>query len=173
MMDDYMLATMFVEAVDIPEGRRFDGKPFPLTLSPIVPSLRLTEWTQAHRQTLLSLVSEYDAVLLRGFADAASADDFSQFAASLKLGDFEMGCSAAPRTNVAPGVFTANEAPPTEPIPFHHEMCGRREPIPVQPHAGSPSRRPPAALKTAPRCTQGPVRQSAIARAVLLRGAGR
>ena len=34
-----------------------------------------------------------------------------------------MACSAAPRKNVAPGVFTANEAPPTEVIPFHHEMA--------------------------------------------------
>jgi len=34
-----------------------------------------------------------------------------------------MGCSAAPRTELAPGVFTANEAPPQEPIPLHHEMA--------------------------------------------------
>lgn len=30
---------------------------------------------------------------------------------------------AAPRTNVHKGVFTSNESPPSEPIPFHHEMA--------------------------------------------------
>ena len=70
---------------------------------------------------------------------------------ALRLEPFGMGCSAAPRTELAPGVFTANEAPsfisptslrhlpyisphpttnpnptqapPQEPIPLHHEMA--------------------------------------------------
>lgn len=83
----------------------------------------MTQWAEDHRDDLLRLVEQYDAVLLRDFDGAASAQDFSSFVNSLGLGAFEMGCSAAPRTNVAPGVFTANEAPPTEPIPFHHEMA--------------------------------------------------
>ena len=110
-----------VAPTSIEEERIFDGQPFPLTLVPTASkSEPLVEWVVAHRDALLGLVEKYDAVLLRGFANANSAMDFSKFAAALQLGDFEMGCSAAPRTNLAPGVFTANEAPPSEPIPFHH-----------------------------------------------------
>ena len=100
--------------VSIPEERQFNGKPFPLTLSPASPKVALNEWVTENRDEVLELVEEYDAVLLRGFAGSRTAMDFSHFAAALRLGDFGMGCSAAPRTNVAPGVFTANEAPPQE-----------------------------------------------------------
>lgn len=41
----------------------------------------------------------------------------------LELPVTAMECSAGPRFPVAPNVFTANEAPPAERIPFHHEMA--------------------------------------------------
>ena len=110
-----------VRPTNLAEGKVFDKQPFPLCLSP-TDGEELASWGAAKRGALLRLVQDFDAVLLRGFA-AESAQDFSDFVTALDLQGFEMGCSAAPRTNVAPGVFTANEAPPTEPIPFHHEMA--------------------------------------------------
>ena len=109
-----LIAKTGCSPVSIPEERKFNGKPFPLTLSPDTSSVALNDWVKDNRDEILELVEEYDAVLLRGFAGSRTAMDFSEFAAALRLGDFGMGCSAAPRTNVAPGVFTANEAPPQE-----------------------------------------------------------
>jgi len=118
------LDSLNVRAVSIPEERTFGGKVFPFTVSPKKPEgVALADWAVAHRDEILQLIEEHDAVLLRGFGKATEAMDFSEFCAALQLGSFDMGCSAAPRTNVAPGVFTANEAPPSEPIPFHHEMA--------------------------------------------------
>ena len=50
----------------------------------------------------------------------------SRACAVLPLAPFDGSESAAPRTEVAPRVWTANEAPPSATIPFHHEMaqCG-------------------------------------------------
>ena len=123
LLDRLSQTRPFVFSVPIPEQRCFDGRPFPLAMVPAAASQPLAEWAAANRDDLLDLVEEYDAVLLRGFPGAETAQDFSEFVRALRLEGFEMGCSAAPRTNVAPGVFTANEAPPTEPIPFHHEMA--------------------------------------------------
>lgn len=120
---DATLTALGVEAISIPEERYFNGQPFPLTLRPISGASSLADLATNHRDELLQLVEANDCLLLRGFGAAESAIDFSRFATTMRLGDFDAGCSAAPRTNVAPGVFTANEAPPTEPIPFHHEMA--------------------------------------------------
>lgn len=117
------LAVLRVERTTITEEQIFNGVPFPLTLQPREADASLLALAEEYRDSLLELVEQYDCVLLRGFGAATDAMDFSRFASTLKLGDFDAGCSAAPRTNVAPGVFTANEAPPTEPVPFHHEMA--------------------------------------------------
>uniref|UniRef100_A0A6V2PXB5 TauD/TfdA-like domain-containing protein n=1 Tax=Emiliania huxleyi TaxID=2903 RepID=A0A6V2PXB5_EMIHU len=110
--------------VSIDEERVFAGRAFPMTLSPLLSGrTTLTEWAAEHRETLLQLVRENGAVLLRGFGGMETPQGFSDFVMGLRLEEFGMGCSAAPRTEVAPGVFTANEAPPQEKIPFHHEMA--------------------------------------------------
>ncbi|EOD14463.1 hypothetical protein EMIHUDRAFT_416307 [Emiliania huxleyi CCMP1516] len=118
--------------VSIDEERVFAGRAFPMTLSPLLSGrTTLTEWAAEHREELLQLVRENGAVLLRGFGGMETPQGFSDFVMGLRLEEFGMGCSAAPRTEVAPGVFTANEAPqreetrapPQEKIPFHHEMA--------------------------------------------------
>ena len=77
-----------------------------------------------HRsKELLEAVNEHGLVLLRGFPRATNPLHFSAFVQSLSLIPFDGSESAAPRTEVAPYVFTANEAPPSEVIPFHHEMA--------------------------------------------------
>uniref|UniRef100_A0A7S2FQQ0 NADP-dependent oxidoreductase domain-containing protein n=2 Tax=Octactis speculum TaxID=3111310 RepID=A0A7S2FQQ0_9STRA len=65
----------------------------------------------------------HGAVLLRDFP-IRSPEDFADVSEALGLESMDMGCSAAPRKNVVRDVvFTSNEAPPSEPIPFHHEMA--------------------------------------------------
>mmetsp|Transcript_16396 Transcript_16396/g.49457 ORF Transcript_16396/g.49457 Transcript_16396/m.49457 type:complete len:486 (-) Transcript_16396:33-1490(-) len=101
--------------VSIDEERVFAGRAFPMTLSPLLSGrTTLTEWAAEHRETLLQLVRENGAVLLRGFGGMETPQGFSDFVMGLRLEEFGMGCSAAPRTEVAPGVFTANEAPQRE-----------------------------------------------------------
>ena len=55
--------------------------------------------------------------------DPPTAFTFSAAVEALGLSPTNMACSSAPRKPVAPGVWTSNEAPPAEPIPFHHEMA--------------------------------------------------
>lgn len=59
----------------------------------------------------------FGAVILRGFPDAGD-----MFGSVIKHCDFDHIGSAAPRTRVSEGVFTANDAPPDAVIPFHHEL---------------------------------------------------
>jgi alpha-ketoglutarate-dependent taurine dioxygenase len=115
-----------VVPITIPEAQVVDGKPFPLTLAPTTPGATTADrlaYVRAERDSILSLVEDYGALLLRGWGPC-TPQDFSDIAAELASpGDFNMACSAGPRTEVAPNIFTANEAPPTEKIPFHHEMA--------------------------------------------------
>lgn len=82
---------------------------------------KLSEFVVENKNHILSRVNEHGAVLLRGWT--ADATEFSKVANA--LGEFihDMSCSAGPRVEVVPGVHTANEAPPSEIIPFHHEMA--------------------------------------------------
>ena len=102
----------------VPEQRVFDGRPFPLTLAPAVDLQQpLANWAAAHRDELLELVEEYDAVLLRGFPGSATAADFSSFVLALRLAPFAIGCSAAPRTQVAVDTMA---------VTVGHRGCNRR-----------------------------------------------
>ena len=83
----------------------------------------LPNWIGAHRDALEASLADCGAVLLRGFSDAENADDFSRAIVALGWEPFTSAESAAPRTQLARHVFTANEAPPSETIPFHHEMA--------------------------------------------------
>ena len=121
---------------------------FPLTLSPdatLTSALDLKTFIDANHAALMQSVAAHGAVLLRGwngsvpihafpvdisesgetfaFDVSARALAFSAAVKALQLSDCDMSCSSAPRKNVAPGVWTANEAPPNEVIPFHHEMA--------------------------------------------------
>ena len=79
-----------VLSVPIPEQRYFGGRPFPLTLAPAsapnsMADWHLAGWARDNRDALLGLVEEYDAVLLRGFSNAETAEDFSAFVQALTL----------------------------------------------------------------------------------------
>lgn len=73
---------------------------------------------------MLAHVRAHGAAVVRTSLDA---EGFSKFCTGLHLKEFDGSQSAAPRTYVAPHVWTANEAPAHAPIPFHHEMAQCRE----------------------------------------------
>lgn len=63
----------------------------------------------------------YGAILFRGW-DVPTAASFETAVGALHLDSYDARTSAAPRTHVGGTVFTANDAPATEVIPFHHEL---------------------------------------------------
>lgn len=125
-------ASADVSAFAIPEAQVVDGRIFPMTLGPrrraslggtTRGAANRLAFVRAERNKILQLVKTHGAVLLRGWG-AATPEDFSELGIALHGEDaFNMKCSAGPRTEVSPGVFTSNEAPASERIPFHHEMA--------------------------------------------------
>jgi hypothetical protein len=68
------------------------------------------------------LLRDAGALLLRGFP-ARTAADFDRAVDAFGYEELPYVGGAAPRTNVVGRVFTANESPPDQKIPFHHEMA--------------------------------------------------
>lgn len=103
---------------------------FPTVLSPypkINPSLvTVTEAIKAERHDdkpwIHPLLHQTGAILFRGFP-LTSASDFNHFVEAFGFLELPYVGGAAPRTNVVGRVFTANESPPDQKIPFHHEMA--------------------------------------------------
>ncbi|CAI5992541.1 unnamed protein product [Closterium sp. NIES-64] len=79
-------------------------------------------WIRANREWLLDTWQIHGAVLLRGLP-LESPGDFNEVVEAFGLDELPYVGGAAPRTKVAPRVFTANESPPDQKIPFHHEMA--------------------------------------------------
>ncbi|CAI7731637.1 unnamed protein product [Closterium sp. NIES-53] len=79
-------------------------------------------WIRANREWLLDTWQLHGAVLLRGLP-LESPCDFNEVVEAFGLDELPYVGGAAPRTKVAPRVFTANESPPDQKIPFHHEMA--------------------------------------------------
>lgn len=120
-----MLQT-FVES-SIPHQKLYSGAPFPLVLTPGqgAQSLGLSHLTQsikAHRPWLQSLLHRAGAVLLRDFP-VTTASDFNDVVEAFGFAELPYVGGAAPRTKVVGRVFTSNESPPDQKIPFHHEMA--------------------------------------------------
>lgn len=108
------------------DAKTFKGRPLPLTLSPseqtsTAPS-DLIDWVGRHKESVLQRALTNGAVLLRGWN--VSAEDFADVFESLDLETYPYVGGAAPRHMVVRDVvYTTNESPPSEPIPFHHEMA--------------------------------------------------
>jgi len=118
-----------MEEISIPEQRPLeDGNGmFPLAMGPrgakAVSAKELEKVIQGRAHDFRALAAKHGAVLLRGF-DVNGPEDFAAISRSLNCGDYSYIGGAAPRTEIVPGlVFTSNESPPEEPIPFHHEMA--------------------------------------------------
>lgn len=118
---------MNVQPTHIAEQKSINGKAFPLVLTPDP----LTEtsfpdfldWVNQHQIHIRELLVTHGAILFRDFP----IDDAEAFEAVLDAAEFVnmpyIG-GAAPRQQVTKGrILTANESPPDQPIPFHHEMA--------------------------------------------------
>jgi len=76
----------------------------------------------------VDLLDKHKAIRIRGQDQKLNTEAFGEFCASLELTPYPYEGGAAPRTiiPVKAGkdiVFTANESPPSQPIPFHHELA--------------------------------------------------
>ncbi|XP_028769328.1 clavaminate synthase-like protein At3g21360 [Neltuma alba] len=120
------MAENFVK-IQIPQQKLYNGIQFPSVVSPRSPTFSsslslLTQSIQIHKQFLESLLLESGAVLLRGF-HLNTASNFNDVVEAFGYEELPYVGGAAPRTNVVGRVFTANESPPDQKIPFHHEMA--------------------------------------------------
>lgn len=111
---------------------------FPLVLTPGDPepetqttaftsTAAVADWIARNRSQLVQRAQAHGAVLLRGFCPPlATAADFDTVCGAFGLDPFPYVGGAAPRTVVSGSVFTANESPADQLIPFHHEMAQSR-----------------------------------------------
>ncbi|MEC7946219.1 MAG: TauD/TfdA family dioxygenase [Myxococcota bacterium] len=116
---------MDVRPTTIPELRTLEGTVFPQVLSPVGSDVDLEKtlaWLEDHQAFLREQLLVSGAILLRGFPLAHARDFDAVVRAGGFLGMPYIG-GAAPRSDVLKGrILTTNESPPSEPIPFHHEM---------------------------------------------------
>ncbi|CAF4354788.1 unnamed protein product [Rotaria sp. Silwood2] len=96
----------------------------PLVLVPAASSqITLNETLQyihQYQESIVEKLLKSGAVLFRHFP-IQTAEDFNQFALSFKWKELPYIGGAAVRTKVTGCVYTSNDSPPSEPIPFHHE----------------------------------------------------
>lgn len=123
------MADHFIE-VKIPQQRNYNinnSSPFPSVLSAnratTATVSRLAEKVRTQKPFLDSLLLKAGSVLFRGFDDVKTAKDFNDVVEAFDYEELPYVGGAAPRTNVVGRVFTANESPPDQKIPFHHEMA--------------------------------------------------
>ncbi|ESO83742.1 hypothetical protein LOTGIDRAFT_196958 [Lottia gigantea] len=116
-----------VREVRCTEQKEFNGKPFPLILSPqskhqLQSNDDLVQWLKENNDVFDNLLLKSGAILFRDFPiDCPTA--FDHFVKSFGLDPLPYVGGAAPRRVIVGNVFTANESPPDQPIPFHHEMA--------------------------------------------------
>ncbi|PSR88578.1 hypothetical protein BD289DRAFT_452719 [Coniella lustricola] len=84
----------------------------------------VADWVTRNQKILVQLAQTHGAILLRGFCPpVATAADFDTVGKALGLAEFPYIGGAAPRSVITGSVFTANESPADQLIPFHHEMA--------------------------------------------------
>ena len=110
------------------------GKPFPLVLETadgtVATVVSLQEFMINNHENVLKAASEYGAVLFSGFK-ISSGEEWASvlYKTSLKEMDY-IGGNAVRNLIVGNDdrmedmqILTTNESPPSEPIPFHHELA--------------------------------------------------
>lgn len=119
--------TLNFNTIAIAEQKVFNEHVFPLVLTydcnKDMPSLdTLTNHFKTDRSSILHLLQQYKAILFRGYNCIKDGYDFDKVVTALNLNEMPYIGGAAVRTQITSKVFTANESPSTESIPFHHEM---------------------------------------------------
>lgn len=117
-----------VESKPFPFQRQVKSLPFPLVLTPKATSslnsdpAAFHQWLKANGQQMQALIRQYGGVVFRGFA-VETPEVFNDTVEAIGMEALPYVGGAAPRKVVCKNVFTSNEAPPAEKIPFHHEMA--------------------------------------------------
>ena len=115
----------------LPEAKEFRGAVFPLTLGPSTAEGSskegLVRWIASHRVELDALLLKHKGILFRGY-DIFSAADFNDVVDATEYEDMIYSGGAAVRTQITARVFTANESPASEKIPYHHELAQTPDP---------------------------------------------
>lgn len=124
-MGDIDLSELGLVSVPHSLQRIVDSRVFPLILSPSQPSAiaSIYDWLKTHREVVDQLLRKYRSVLFRGFPNLQSVEHFHEAVIALDYTTMDYIGGAAVRTQLTSRVFTANESPSSENIPFHHEMA--------------------------------------------------
>ncbi|KAI3766533.1 hypothetical protein L2E82_16597 [Cichorium intybus] len=120
----------FFRHVELPQQKPQDnGVLFPAVLSPnhITVSTAIAlgdfgEAIRAHKPWVESSLKKSGAILFRGFP-VTSPSDFNNVIEAFGYPELPYMGGRAARTKVIGRVYSANESPPEEAIPFHHEMA--------------------------------------------------
>jgi len=95
---------------------------FPLCLTTSEPGTQLINWLQNHQEEVDTLLRKHKGILFRDCGLKDVQDFHNSIIATGLLGMDYIG-GAAVRTQLTERVFTANESPSSQSIPFHHEMA--------------------------------------------------
>ncbi|KAL3840849.1 hypothetical protein ACJIZ3_025440 [Penstemon smallii] len=118
----------FFKEAKIPQQKTYNGVVFPAVLTPSALESHynlsvLTAAVKDQKPWLDSLLHRHGAILFRGFNSLTTAPNFNDVVEAFGYEELPYVGGAAPRTSVVGRVFTANESPPDQKIPFHHEMA--------------------------------------------------
>ena len=113
------------QSLSLSQQRVVDSEIFPLCLTKDSSCARtgsLFDMVESQREQMDDLLRRHRAILFRdcGLRDA---QDLHNFIEATGLNGMEYVGGAAVRTQLTSKVFTANESPSSEKIPFHHEMA--------------------------------------------------
>ena len=128
-----LVTDMVKIGTDEAQTTHFEGKPFPLVLSPVnekMNFIQLQEYMMAHNQEILIAAAQYGAVMFSGF-EIKTGEEWASILFKTGLKEMEYIGGAAVRKLVVGSdnrmdnvqILTTNESPPSEPIPFHHELA--------------------------------------------------
>ena len=110
----------------LPQQTHEEGISFPLALHATQSETSAAALCRAlceHRDEVFERLQTHGAIFIRGY-NVETPEEFGEVVDSLALENMPYIGGAAVRNKVAGNkVLTANEAPPSEPIPFHHEMA--------------------------------------------------
>ena len=124
-----MATEKFFQELELPQQKSQDGVLFPAALSPnyssdttAVDLYGFKEAIRANKTWLESLLNERGVIFLKGFP-VKSPSDFNDVVEAFGFPEAFYVGGRASRTKVVGRVYTANECPPDQGIPFHHEMA--------------------------------------------------
>jgi hypothetical protein len=121
---------MEIRTVSIEGQKNFGGKDFPLCISPADSASSMEDfvaYVEANQQLLDDMLRESKAIYFRNFP-VTNVQHFDRIIQATGLKEMAYIGGAAVRTQITPRVFTSNESPASEKIPFHHEMSQVPEP---------------------------------------------